>query len=129
MESPRKHDRGPEQPRKNGAHPGTADQRQRILDALLAKHRDMMASPERWPVYPFLALRNDRRIGSDGFPALGLLYDAKGAFGKDGLQTTVFLVNLLSIGGAIRTEADFLRQPRETYPSLDGLLADGWGVD
>jgi hypothetical protein len=89
----------------------------------------MMSSPEKWPAYPLLPLRNDRKLGSDGFPALGLLYDAKGVSGKDGLQTTVFLVNLLFIGSVIRSEEDFLRQPHQTYPSFDPLLAAGWRVD
>ena len=100
-----------------------------LLDRLLEPHREMMRHPERWPRYPFLALINPQRRGPDGWPQLGLLYDARGASGKDGLQTTVYLVNLLSIGTSITTEAQFLAQPHETCGSFEEILAAGWRVD
>ena len=50
--------------------------RRHAVDCLLERHLEMMRHPERWPRYPFLALTNPQNRGPDGWPQLGLLYDA-----------------------------------------------------
>ena len=93
----------------------------------LQRQLAMMQSPEEWPLYPYLPLTRETPTG--GLPELGVLYDAKGGRSLEGLQTTVFLVNVTDIGGSIASEREFLAQARLAYPSFEAILDAGWRVN
>jgi hypothetical protein len=88
------------------------------------RNLQMMATPSRWPLYPWLPLRR----GSDSNPAaeLGILYDAWGQSGTPGYSATVILVNVL-VAPSLADELFAL--PNETYDTLDELYDAGWRVD
>ena len=59
-------------------------------DPLREKSAAMMATPQKWPEWPFLPLARPTADGLD----LGLMWDAFHAFGLTGYSATVFRVNL-----------------------------------
>ena len=81
-------------------------------------------SPRLWPLWPFLPVV--RRPAGAGEPELGLMYDARGAFGRYGYSAAVFLTNYFLVPAAL---ADLLALPRRVYDTPDELAADGWTVD
>jgi hypothetical protein len=84
----------------------------------------MMASPSRWPLHPWLPLQR----GPDSNPAaeLGVLYDAWGQSGTPGYSATVYFVNVVV---APLAADELFALPHETYDTLDELYDAGWRVD
>ena len=79
--------------------------------------------PEKWEHWPFLPLV---RHHADGRKELGVLCDARGAFGLCGYAATVFLTNLFTLPGGLDA---FLALPRETFGTPEEMAAAGWSVD
>jgi hypothetical protein len=80
------------------------------------KDREMILSPDRWPLF-YLPLK--RKNPKGGFPAVALLRSAS----TDPEAIRIVEENMSLYGplpGEITTH---------TYPDVDALLADGWMVD
>jgi len=86
--------------------------------------RDLLfvTTPALWPAWPFLPVV--RRAG--GREELGVLFDARGAAGRTGFGSTVFLGNLFALPERMD---EFPALPRETFDAAEEILAAGWGVD
>jgi hypothetical protein len=81
------------------------------------------ASPQHWPAWPFLPLVREH---PDERQQLGVMYDAKGAEGKYGFGSTVFLGNYFEMPP---TEDEVLALPKIVYDTFEKLADDGWTVD
>ena len=83
-----------------------------------ATQRDLlfMSTPALWPQWPMLPLV---RRHADGSFDCGLMYDCRGAPRLAGLAATVFLSNLFLLPKPLD---EFLRLPRETYDTFDGVI-------
>src|SRR5262245_48146361 len=90
-----------------------------------ASERDLllMSTPALWPAWPMLPVV---RRHADGSYDCGLMYDCRGAPRLAGLATTVFLANLFQLP---KTLDEFLKLPRETFDTLEEVIAAGWRVD
>jgi hypothetical protein len=88
----------------------------------LARHRLILATPARWPLWPFLPVVRRCR----GEEELGVLFDALHAAGRAGYSATVWFTNIFTLP---TTLAEFLALPREVYDSVDELVAAGWRAD
>jgi hypothetical protein len=81
-----------------------------------------MRTPALWPAWPFLPLV--RR--SSATEEQGLLFDAWGVAELTGLSATVFVCNLYVLPPTLD---GLLESPRETFDTVDEMLAAGWRVD
>src|SRR5262245_36917675 len=82
-----------------------------------------IATPELWPLWPFLPLV--RRL-PDGTDELGVLFDALHACGLPGHSATVWLTNVLDVP---RLLADLLALPKEVFDRPEEVADAGWRVD
>lgn len=79
----------------------------------------MMASPDKWPMWPMLPVRKSVK---GGFPLCGLM------LAVDNHLLTVFEVNMFSV----KNLGDVIKDPkikRATYNEYSEIVADGWYVD
>lgn len=83
-----------------------------------------MATPEAWPMYPFLPLV--RRTGSTDGPDLGLLIAGEFRERLPSLATTVVLACVFTLPSSWE---GFLSLPRESHGSVEDIYAAGWRVD
>lgn len=88
----------------------------------LDRHALFMRTPALWPAWPFLPLV--RRNGAA--EKQGLLFDAWGVAELTGYLATVFVCNLFDLPPTL---AGLLASPRETFDTIDDLLAARWRVD
>jgi hypothetical protein len=91
-----------------------------------ATERDLffLSTPALWTTWPMLPVV---RRHADGSYDCGLMYDCRGGGTRlAGLAASVFLANLFLLP---RTLDEFLKLPRETYDTLEEVVAAGWRVD
>lgn len=88
----------------------------------LVRHRLVMATPDSWPVWPFLPVV--RRTG--GVEELGVLFDALGSLRLPGYSATVWFTNLFTLPPTL---SELLALPKEVFDTADELVAAGWRVD
>ena len=92
-------------------------------EAIRGRCLEMMANPRLWPCYPILPLVRDQ---PSGFRDLGLLTNLSIAGADFNVANSVFLANMLFMP---QNPKEFLKLPREEYPSFDAILDAGWRVD
>src|SRR3989442_13260695 len=80
--------------------------------------------PRLWPLWPFLPVV--RRPAGAAEPELGLMYDARGAAGRDGYSAAGVLTNYF-LGPA--AQADLPALPPRVYHTPHETAADGWTGD
>ena len=88
----------------------------------VARHLWFVATPARWPAWPFLPVI--RCAG--GVIDLGLMFDARAACGLTGYSATVFRCCLFDLPPTV---AAFLALPREVFDTGEELIRAGWRVD
>jgi hypothetical protein len=82
-----------------------------------------MSDPAEWRAHPFLFVVR----GGDGAAAeLGVMFDAFGLYGWTGFSATVFLSDLTPLPA---TPDELAGTPRETFDTLEELLAAGWRAE
>ncbi len=81
--------------------------------------RLMMLSPQHWPHWPVLPLK--KRGGPE--LTVGILYDADGDHGAEGMPRLRFL------SGALLGITPFAAIMSAPGADIDAIIADGWVVD
>jgi hypothetical protein len=88
-----------------------------------AHDRLVLGTPRLWEHWPFLPVVRHR---VDGEMDYGVLYDCWTVSRRSGYSATVFLTNLFLLPS---TEEKLLALPKETFDTVEELVAAGWRVD